>query len=107
MDLFPIAKVKKILTQLNEVFTLMKIKKIVHRDISLLNILIKYTNNEKTDFDVKLSDYGISKRITTTQRTKRNVGYIYTKAPEVLREEDYDEKADLWRYKKKRNRAKN
>ena len=94
--LFPIAKVKKILTQLNEVFTLMKIKKIVHRDISLLNILIKYTNNEKTDFDVKLSDYGISKRITTTQRTKSNVGYIYTKAPEVLREEDYDEKADLW-----------
>ena len=59
--LFPIEKIKKILTQLNNVFTLMNIKKILHRDIKPQNILVKYTNNDKTDFDVKLSDYGISK----------------------------------------------
>ena len=93
---FSIEKIKKILTQLNDVFTLMKIKHIVHRDIKPQNILIKYTNNEKTDFDVKLTDYGISKRLTTTQRTTNRKGYINTQAPEVLNEEDYDEKADLW-----------
>ena len=94
--LFPIEKIKKILTQLNNVFTLMNIKKILHRDIKPQNILVKYTNNDKTDFDVKLSDYGISKKLTTTQRAKTNKGFKYTKAPEVLQEEFYDEKADLW-----------
>ena len=82
--------------QLNDVFTLMKIKNIIHRDIKPENILIKYTNPEKTEFDVRLSDYGISKRLTTTQKAKTNQGTIYTKAPEVINEEEYDGKADLW-----------
>jgi serine/threonine protein kinase len=35
--------------------------KIVHRDLNLKNILVKYENIEKTKYILKLADYGISK----------------------------------------------
>ena len=60
--IFTIEEIKLILKQLNEVFTLMKIKNIVHRDIKPQNLLIKYDETDKTEFSVKLSDYGISKK---------------------------------------------
>ena len=94
---FTIEEIKLILKQINEVFTVMKIKNKVHRDIKPQNILIKYNESDKTKFSVKLSDYGISKRLTAKQRVKTNKGTIYTKSPEILkREGNYDEKIDLW-----------
>lgn len=51
----------QILIQLNNTFKIMKENKIVHRDLKPDNILLKYENEEKNIFTVKLCDYGISK----------------------------------------------
>ena len=94
---FTIEEIKLILKQLNEVFTLMKIKNIVHRDIKPQNLLIKYDETDKTKFTVKLSDYGLSKRLTQSKLAKSNKGTIYTKSPEIIKAGgNYDEKVDLW-----------
>ena len=87
----------KIMNQLNETFKIMVKNKIVHRDLKLENILIKYTDEEKKDFIVKLTDYGVSKQITKTKLCKSHVGTGLTMAPEVLEgKEIYDNKCDLW-----------
>ena len=43
--------IKKIFKQLNEAFRELRNNNIIHRDIKPSNIFIKYTNEEKTDFD--------------------------------------------------------
>ena len=60
---FQINEIKNILTQLNNTFRIMIDKKIIHRDIKLENILVKYINGNKKDYIVKLTDYGISKQL--------------------------------------------
>ena len=90
-------EIRKIMLQLNNTFKIMVEKKIVHRDLKLENILIKFLDKEKKDFIVKLTDYGVSKQITTTQICQSNVGTDLTMAPEVLEgKEEYDNKCDLW-----------
>lgn len=60
---FDIDDIKNILTKLNKSFKIMSENNIVHRDLKLQNILVKYKNKEKTDYIVKLTDYGISKHL--------------------------------------------
>ena len=68
--------------------------KIIHRDIKLENILVK---NENSDIIVKLADYGISKELMTiSQKCQTNAGTILTMAPEIIKEEKYNNKCDLW-----------
>ena len=87
-------EIKKILTQLNNTFKIMVDNKIIHRDIKLENILVK---NENSDIIVKLADYGISKELMTiSQKCQTNAGTILTMAPEIIKEEKYDNKCDLW-----------
>ena len=57
-------EIREILLQLNNVFRIMNENNIVHRDIKLQNILIKYLNKEKTKFKVLLSDYGVSNQLS-------------------------------------------
>ena len=56
---------KEILSQLNNAFKKMNENNIVHRDIKINNILIKYLNDEKTKFKVLLSDYGVSNQLNS------------------------------------------
>ena len=96
---FSADEIYNILKQLNNTFKIMDDKKIVHRDIKLENILIKFTDNTKKDFLVKLTDYGISKRITNTTMVKSHKGTLATMAPEILKGEEgdvYNNKCDLW-----------
>ena len=91
-------EIYNIISQLNNTFKIMKENKIVHRDLKLDNILIKYENKEKRLFKVKLCDYGISKYGNFTQ-LKTHIGTEANMAPEIMElteEDNYNYKCDLW-----------
>ena len=90
-------QIKDILLQLNNVFKKMQEYKITHRDIKLNNILIKYLDDSRTKFKVLLSDYGISNQLNgLTKRLKTYAGTQKIMAPEILNNEKYNSKCDLW-----------
>ena len=90
-------EIKEILLQLNNVLKIMYKNKIVHRDIKLHNILVKYLNKEKTKFKVLLSDYGVSNQLSSmTKKYKTHAGSQIIMAPEILSLQKYDNKCDLW-----------
>ena len=94
---FSIEEIRKILIQLNNAFKIMHKNKISHRDIKLNNILVKYLNNEKTQFKVLLSDFGISNQLNTlTTHFSTKLGTRIIVAPEILKGEKYNDKCDLW-----------
>ena len=89
-------EIHKIMKQLNNTFKIMKKNNIIHRDLKLENILIKYINDNK-DYIIKLTDYGCSKRlISLTKNCKTYTGTLVYMAPEILKEEEYNYKCDLW-----------
>ena len=53
----PLNIINKIFYQLNEALKAMRKKDYIHRDLKPANILIKYTDNNKNNFDIKLSDF--------------------------------------------------
>ena len=97
---FNIKEIYEIMYQLNKTFKIMKENKIVHRDIKLDNILIKYENNNILNFICKLTDYGISKKLNGLTICKTYTGTILTMAPEILEmngeDREYNDKCDLW-----------
>ena len=94
---FSSKKIKEILLQLNNVFRKMNDNNIVHRDIKLNNILVKYLNEEKTKFKVLLSDYGVSNQLSSmTKKYKTHAGTQIIMAPEILSGKEYNNKCDLW-----------
>ena len=93
---FEVDEVRNILTQLNYVFYIMNKKKIIHRDLKLANIFIKYTNPPyNTEFDVKLGDYGFS-TISQNDMATTALGTPITMAPEIIKNEPYTNKVDIW-----------
>jgi len=100
---FTCEQIFNIISQLNNTFKIMHENKIIHRDIKLDNILIKYKDNKinnnkdsNINFVVKLADYGISKQEKNTVN-KTFMGAFETMAPEILEgKENYDNKCDLW-----------
>ena len=92
---FKVEDIRKIFIQLNQVFSIMNNNQIIHRDLKLANVLYTYTNSQQTDFDVELSDFGVSK-ILQEGVTRSFKGTIYSMAPEIIEGDDYTTKADLW-----------
>ena len=89
-------ELKIILIQLNIILYKMHIKQVIHRDIKLKNILIKFDNNiPLIGFIPKLSDFGFSK-IMEEDITQTKLGTPATMAPEILMNKKYNTKADLW-----------
>ena len=91
-------EIYNIISQLNNTFKIMKENKIVHRDLKLDNILIKYENKEKSLFKVKLCDYGISKYGNFIP-LKTHIGTEAYMAPEIMElteVNNYNYKCDLW-----------
>ena len=91
-------EIYEILTQLNNSFKIMFENKILHRAIKPQNILLKYLNNERTKFTVKLK---ITDDSCTSSNSSKfldsNFGRNYRiYAPEVLNEKDFTEESDLW-----------
>ena len=92
---FTIEEIKFIMSQLNNVFRKLNENNLIHRDLKLGNVLIKYTDSSKTKFIPKLCDYGFSKELNKNT-TSTHLGTPATMAPEIMKNQDYDSKADLW-----------
>ena len=97
---FKCKEIFNIMNQLNNTFKIMHKNNIIHRDIKLDNILVKYKDNKDSNinFMVKLTDYGISKQITNATKGKTAIGTYLTMAPEIMegKKRKYDCKCDLW-----------
>ena len=95
---FDINEIYYILNQLNNSFKIMAEKNIVHRDLSLKNILIKFENEEKTKYTVKLCDYGITKNLInrTKKTTFFQAGTDDFIAPEITKDQKFSMNSDLW-----------
>jgi len=93
---FSAKEIKSIMSQLNNAFKKMDENKIIHRDLKIENILIKYKDETKKDFIPKLCDYGFSKILKENDLTFTGLGTASTKAPEIWEGEPYNSKVDLW-----------
>ena len=90
-------EVQAIMNQFNIIFKKMQKEHVIHRDLKLKNIMIKYDQSvEIIHFIVKLSDFGFSKVMNEDDITGTNLGSPATKAPEIMKGSDYNAKADLW-----------
>jgi hypothetical protein len=96
-EAFNIDEVYDIISQLNNTFKIISENNIVHRDLKLENILVKYIDKKKSKFIVKLTDYGVSRKVLSiSKKCNTYVGTVLTMAPEILAGEKYDNKCDLW-----------
>ena len=84
--------IRKIFFQLNSGLKIMIEKGKIHRDLKPTNILFSYTNDKKTDFIIKLGDFGLS---TDLISTAKDSGTDLYKAPEV-EEGKFSNKCDLY-----------
>ena len=88
--------IKKIFSQINSGLKIMIENRMCHRDLKPLNILYSYTNKEKTDFIIKICDFGLTTDLgNTTQGKTVGAGTPIFKAPEVETGE-YNNKCDLY-----------
>ena len=97
----PLDIIKKIFKQLNEALKTMIAEGITHRDLKPDNILIKYTDANKNDFDIKLTDFGLSTgMVSSLIKTHTNAGTEIYMAPEINKNNAdtnrYNNKCDLW-----------
>ena len=92
-------EIYEILKQLNKSFDIMHNKGILHNAIKLENILLKYLNEEKTKFIVKLKitddtcSLDDATNLLSSAIENNNLKII---SPEILKGEKYIEKCDLW-----------
>ena len=96
---FSSKKINEVLTLLNNSFKIMAKNRIVHKDLNLENILVKFENNEQTKYSVKLKltdDSGIIKNLSGNIHSGKLTRNIIFKAPEILKREEYNEECDLW-----------
>ncbi len=70
-------------------------KGITHRDLKPENILIFESEDDENDFNIKLIDFGLSKKYNKNEKMHSVLGTPYYVAPEVLKG-DYNEKCDIW-----------
>ena len=91
---FNCSEILDILTQLKNSFKVMVENKLVHRDLKLENILIKKSDKGKIIY--KLTDYGISKQLLNLTKLKTKAGSLKFMAPEVEKEDNYNQECDLW-----------
>lgn len=66
-----IYEIKVIFKQLNSILYEMRKKDMIHNDLKIENLLIKFRNDSK-EFELKLTDYGLAKLISTTKNLSDN-----------------------------------
>ena len=93
---FTVDEIRETFLQLNNAFKRMRDNNILHRDLKLGNVLIKFTDETKTKFIPKLADYGFSKELSIYNTRTTHLGTPATMAPEIMMNMPYDDKSDLW-----------
>lgn len=92
---FNSSEILSIMSDLNAAFKELSIRGIIHRDIKIENIMIKYIDSSKTKFISKIADFGLSKQIGEGVASTFCGTPLYM-APEILLEQKYNNKSDLW-----------
>jgi NIMA (never in mitosis gene a)-related kinase 1/4/5 len=82
-------KLVNIFTQITQGLDYLHSKKILHRDLKTMNVLLC------SDGRVKLSDLGVAK-FTGNSLANTIVGTPYYLSPEMCEEKPYNEKTDIW-----------
>ena len=94
---FTADEIRNTFLQLNNAFRKMSQNNIVHRDLKLGNVLIKFTDEKRNNFIPKLTDYGFSKELNKYNYAScTHLGTPATMAPEIMMNSPYNEKSDLW-----------
>ncbi|GAK68470.1 serine/threonine kinase [Moesziomyces antarcticus] len=95
--------VRSILTQLAAALEFMRGRDIVHRDIKPQNLLLQPPDaaflalgNPAEIPQVKVADFGFARHLSVNTLAETLCGSPLYMAPEILRFEKYDAKADLW-----------
>ena len=92
----PLNMINKIFIQLNDALKTMIDINYTHRDLKPENILIKYLDKDKNNFDIKLTDFGLStNEIHSTINEYSKAGTKNYMAPEI-EDFNYNNKCDLW-----------
>ena len=77
--------------QLTSALKYLRSKKILHRDLKPANIFMASFHT------LKIGDFGLSTVLErSSDMAQTNCGTVSYMAPEILRGQDYDEKADIW-----------
>jgi len=71
-------------------------KKITHRDIKMENILCMPNGPKRTDFVVKLTDFGFAAYFKPGEMMDLALGSPMYMAPELMAMKDYDCRVDVW-----------
>ena len=78
----PSKLIRKIFSQINSGLKIMLKNGQAHRDLKPENILFSYTNDNKTDFIIKIGDFGLAKNLVSTKPVS-DQGTEFFKAPEI------------------------
>ncbi|WFD24423.1 non-specific serine/threonine protein kinase [Malassezia equina] len=95
--------VRSFLAQLVSAVRFLRSKDIVHRDIKPQNLLLQIPDDECLASghpseipQIKVADFGFARSLPAASLAKTLCGSPLYMAPEILRYEKYDAKADLW-----------
>lgn len=66
---------------------------IAHLDLKSKNLLL---SSDDDDTSVKLADFGFAQRVMSPNSLTRRCGTPFFVAPEIIRKESYDQRADMW-----------
>ena len=67
---------------------------VFHRDVKLENVLLQ--GFVRGDPVIKLSDFGFSMKLSEDEFPKDRVGSNFFMSPELINNQNYDFKADIW-----------
>lgn len=84
---------RKFLTQIAAGICMLHRENVLHRDLKPQNILL---SNSSTDPVLKIADFGFARALQPQDMAATVCGSPLYMAPEILRHEPYDAKADLW-----------
>jgi serine/threonine protein kinase len=89
------ATARRLIAQLVEAVKLLHTHRVIHRDLKPANILL--TSRDLSEASVKIMDFGMSRNLmNASMMAQTYVGSPAFMAPEVIRQDRYSFKADVW-----------